>query len=784
LLTLTGPGGVGKTRLAVAAASAVADDFAGETCYVSLGSIGDPRLVVQTIAHVLGVREAGPQLIESRLALALRQRRLLLVIDNFEQVVAAAPLLSDLLAACPHLKVLVTSRVRLRISGERERSVLPLRVGRRTPDVGSDEWPSDGVPQSDAVRLFVERARAVREDLVVTTEQAVAVEAICQRLDGLPLAIELAAARVNVLLPTELLARMERLLPLLTGGPRDAPARLRTMRDAIAWSYDLLTGDEQALFRRLAVFVGGFTLDAAEAVGGAGFVSGGSADAQGMSLRSGVEEHEGFVLHPPSPPEEAHRQAPPERSDSSSVLDGISSLVDKSLLRADVGAGRATRYAMLETIREFGLERLAASGEDAIVRQRHAEWYLAFAEDAGPRAKQPGAAPWVEVLGQEHPNLRAALSWFLARGNGLALVRMTGALWPFWHEHTYFSEGHRWLEVALDLGRAAPASDRIRALTGAGTLAWYQARIEQALAWHEQALTIAQEVGDQAAEAFSLINLSAPAMEFGDYDLAFTRLEAGLAAARAVGETEAASLALHNLGCLAWLRGEFHTSQQRAEEALALAQAEGWDWLVPSILINYGLATADLGDFERATSLLREGLALGHARGNLWDVATALEGLARVRAGIGRARQAVTLFGTAAALRDETGIPQSHTDRAYYEPFLSALREDLGTDTFMAAWSEGRSISWQAAMAEMLAPPEPDQLANQMVRGQAATHGLTRREREILSLLAAGESNRAIGEHLFISQTTVATHVANILSKLGVDSRSKATAYAHRHDLA
>ena len=301
LLTLTGPGGVGKTRLAVAAASAVADDFAGETCYVSLGSIGDPRLVAQTIAHVLGVREAGAELIESRLALALRQRRLLLVLDNFEQVVAAAPLVSDLLAACPHLKVLVTSRVRLRISGERERSVLPLRVGRRTSDVGSDEWPSDGVTQSDAVRLFVERARAVREDLVVTTEQAAAVEVICQRLDGLPLAIELAAARVNVLPPTELLTLMERLLPLLTGGPRDAPARLRTMRDAIAWSYELLTGDEQALFRRLAVFVGGFTLDAAEAVGGAGFVSGGSADAQGMSLRSGVEEHEGFVLRPPSP---------------------------------------------------------------------------------------------------------------------------------------------------------------------------------------------------------------------------------------------------------------------------------------------------------------------------------------------------------------------------------------------------------------------------------------------------------------------------------------------------
>ena len=448
-------------------------------------------------------------------------------------------------------------------------------------------------------------------------------------------------------------------------------------------------------------------------------------------------------------------------------------------------AGGATRYGMLETIREFGLEQLAASGEADAVRQRHADWYLAFAEDAGPRAKQPGAAPWVEALEREHPNLRAALTWFLGRRDGLALVRMTGALWPFWHEHTYFGEGHRWLEVALDLGRDAPAADRIRALTGAGTLAWYQTRIEQALAWHEQALAMAREVGDQAAEAFALINLSAPAMEFGDYDLAFARLEAGLAAARAVGETEAASLALHNLGCLAWLRGEFHTSQQRAEEALALAQAEGWDWLVPSILVNYGLATADLGDFDRAAALLREGLELGHARGNLWDVGTALEGLARVRAGTGRARQAAKLFGAAAALRDETGIPQSPTDRAYYEPFLTALREELGADTFAAAWSDGRSMSWQAAMADVLATPaEPDQVATRTVRGQAATHGLTKRELEVLRLLAAGESNRAIGERLFISPTTVASHVANIFGKLGVDSRAKATAFAHRHDLA
>jgi non-specific serine/threonine protein kinase len=752
LLTLTGPGGIGKTRLAVAAAAAVAGDMPDAVCYVALGAITDPRLVAQTVAHALGVSEAGGEPIEARIEARLRDRRLLLVLDNFEQVVEAALLVSDLLASCPHLQILVTSRVRLRISGERERPVLPL--GLAGPESATS---AGGVAESDAVRLFVERALAVREGIDVTSDPGV-LAAICQRLDGLPLAIELAAARVKVLPPADLLARLEQRLPLLTGGPRDAPVRLRTMRDAIAWSYDLLTDDEQALFRRLAVFVGGFTLDALDALDAFADL-GMPPGADGVPARSGP-----------------------------AVLDLVAALVDKSLVRTDVAAGGATRYGMLETIREFGWERLAASGEADAVRQRHADWYLAFAEDAGPRAKQPGAAPWVEKLGLEHPNLRAALSWFRGRGDGLALVRMTGALWPFWHERTYFDEGHRWLELALGLGRTAPAADRIRALTGAGTLAWYQTRPELALAWHEQALVLAREVGDRGAEAFALINLSAPATEFGDYELAFARLEGGLAAAREVGATEAASLALHNLGCLAWLRGEYQTSQQRAEEALTLARAEGWDWLVPSILGNYGLTMADLDDVDRATALLRESLALGHVRGNLWDVGTALEGLARVHAGAGRARQATVLFGTAAALRNETGIPQSRTERAYYEPFLAALLEELGGETFAAAWAEGQSRSWQEVAADLLASPAapdaPAQAADRPVPARGATHGLTKRELEILRLLAAGERNRAIGERLFISPTTVASHVASIFDKLGVDSRAKAVTFAHRHDLA
>jgi non-specific serine/threonine protein kinase len=737
LLTLTGPGGVGKTRLAVAAASAVAGDNPGGVCYVALAAVSEPSLVAQTIADGLGVREAGGVSVEAQLEMALHERRLLLVLDNFEQVVEAAPLVAGLLAACPEVRVLVTSRVRLRLSGERERSVRPLSLV-----AADDEATTGDGARSDAVRLFIERVQAVREDFEFTTAQEAAAEAICQRLDGLPLAIELAAARVSVLPPTDLLARFERRLPLLTGGPRDVPARLRTMRDAIAWSYDLLTSDEQAIFRRLAVFVGGCTLDVAEAVAG------------------GDDEF------------------------SAAMLELVAALIDKNLLRTEVVDGEATRYGMLETIREFGLEQLVASGEDEAIRQRHAEWYLAVAEDAGPRAKQPGAAPWVATLEREHPNLRAALTWFVDRGDGFDLLRMSAALWPFWQERSYLADGHRWLEVALDLGRAAPAADRIRALTGAGTLAWYQTRIEQALAWHKQALSLARDVGDRAAEAFALINLSAPAMEYGDYDLACAHLEAGLAAARAVGATEAASLALHNLACLAWLRGDLDSAREKAQEALALAQAEGWDWLVPSILGNYGVTVADLGDLERAAALLRDALKRGRARDNLWDVSTALEGLARVRAGSGRARQAAILFGAVAALRDETGVPRSSIFQAYYEPFLTAVREELGADAFSAAWSEGQAMSWQAATAVALAPArERESKPIQAVRRQSTSHGLTARELEVLRLLAAGESNRAISERLFISPTTVASHVANIYGKLGVDSRAKATAFAHRHDL-
>ncbi len=737
LVTLTGPGGVGKTRLAIHVAAGLGPTVADGVAFVSLAAVRAPDLVASTIFRTLGGRDAGTGFAIDRLYQLVGEREILLLLDNFEHLVATATTITGLLGACSRLTVLVTSRAILRLSGEHEYPVPPLSLPDR-PGGASDRSSFDVAPRAEAVRLFAQRASAARPGFTLSGDNAAAVAAICHRLDGLPLAIELAAARIAHLSAAALLDRLSlpgpARLPLLTGGPRDLPARFQTMRDTIAWSYDLLDGADQALFQRLAVFVGGFTVNAAAAV---------------------------------------------REVDDFAVLEGIGSLVAKSLVRFEGDQAGEPRYALLETIREFGLERLAASGEEAAARRRHAEWCLRFAEDAGPRAKQPGAAPWLDALERDHANLRAALAWFNGQADGPRLVRMAGSLWPFWQEHTYFGEGHRWLEIALDLGRAAPAADRLRAMTGAGTLAWCQTEIERALQWHEQALALAREVGDRVAEAFSLSNLGVQAIELGDHDRARASYELGLAIARAEGASEAEVLALQNLACLEWIQGDTTTAATRSEEALALAREHGWDWIVPMILISYGLTIADRGDYERAAEMLREGLTLGHARGNLGDVTVALEGLARVGAATGQTERATRLFGAAAALREEIPMPWPPTEAAYFKPVLATLRDTLGADDFATLLAAGRSLSRQEALAEATAfPVKPATPAASS--SIAASRGLTAREVEIVRLLIAGESNREIGEHLFISATTVARHVANILSKLGVDSRAKAAAYAHR----
>jgi len=404
LLSLTGPGGVGKTRLATQLATEVANEFTDGVRFISLASITNPDLVASSVAHALGIRDAGEEPLDQRLKAYLSGRHLLLLLDNFEQVVEAAPVVANLISACPGLKVLVTSRVRLRISGEHEQAVSPLGMTEQL-----EHAPFEEVSKSDAVRLFVERAQAVKDGFTLTPETAPAVAAICQRLDGLPLAIELAAARVKILPPDALLKRLERRLPLLTGGPRDAPKRLRTMRDAIGWSNDLLSPAEQVLFRHLAAFVGGFGLEAVEAV------------------------------------------TDPDGSLGLNFLDGIASLVDKSLLRQEPGPGGEPRYLMLETVREFVLEQVEASGEAQEVRRRHAAFFVGLAEAAEPKLRGREQLAWLEQLDAEQANLRAALEWAIERGETETALRLAGTLHWFWYLRGHWNEGRSWLDRALAL---------------------------------------------------------------------------------------------------------------------------------------------------------------------------------------------------------------------------------------------------------------------------------------------------------------------------------------------
>jgi len=504
LLTLTGPGGVGKTRLGLRVAEEAGAAFPDGVRFVDLAPVADPGLVAPTVAQALGVREAGSEPLAERLTAFLRDARLLLVLDNFEQVVEAAPLVADLLGTCPGLTVLVTSRVRLRLTGEREHPVPPLALAlARTGDAPALEE----VAGSEAVRLFVERAQAVKDDFALTDENAQAVADICRRLDGLPLAIELAAAWVKVLPPAALLARLERRLPLLTGGGRDVPRRQQTMRDTIAWSDDLLTPREQRLFRRLAVFVGGFTLEAAEAVA--------LGDGEDVDV---------------------------------DVLDGIAALADHSLLRQEPGTDGVPRYFMLETVREYGGERLAEGGEADAARRAHAAHYLGVAERAEAAFYGSRPEPWRDLLETEHDNFRAALAWAGAAGEVETALRLGARLEPLWWVLGHAGEGRRWLERALAGGDGAPDAVRAEALGVAGRLAWQQGDHAGATALAADALALARPTGDRAGMAGALNVLGMVAGARGRQAEARQRFEAALALYRAVGDRNWVGWALINLG--------------------------------------------------------------------------------------------------------------------------------------------------------------------------------------------------------------------------------------------
>ncbi|HEX5502184.1 MAG TPA: tetratricopeptide repeat protein [Thermomicrobiales bacterium] len=670
LVTLTGPGGVGKTRLALAVAAALQGDYPDGATFVDLSALRDPALVPATVAQAVGLRESGARDARALLLAHLQARRLLLVLDNFEQVLDAAPLVGELIDACPGLAALVTSRAALRLRAEQRFRVSPLDApdARRARPEDLSSAQSEEIAGCAAVRLFVARARAVQPGFRLTADNARAVAAICARLDGLPLALELAAARVALLPPAALLARLERRLPVLTGGARDLPDRQRTLRATIDWSYELLTPPEQALFRGLAVFAGGCTIEAAEAV---------CAEVRSTKyeVRSDLQGEDFSFL-----------------TSDFSLLDLLGGLVDESLLRQAAGADGEPRLTMLETVREYAAERLTASGEAEALRRSHAAHYLRLAERAAPELTGPEQAAWLAQLEREHDNLRAALGWARERGEGEFGLRLTGALWRFWWQHGHLSEGRDWLEALLAHGADVTPALRAVALSGAGNLAWAQADLARATALHEASLALHRAAGDALGVAKSLNNLGLVAVHAGRYDEAAGLYEESLALHRRVGTPRSLAGALVNLGEAVYKRGDNARATALFEESLALYRELGDARGVADTLHYLGIAACDRGAHGRAGELLTESVALFRAVGDQQGVASCLEYLAAVALALDRPREAARLCGAAAALRAACGAPVPPSGRAHLDATVAAARRALGAADFTAAWVAGEAL--------------------------------------------------------------------------------------------
>jgi predicted ATPase/DNA-binding CsgD family transcriptional regulator len=794
MVTLTGPPGSGKTSLALDLARNLVGAYRDGVFFVGLAPIANADLVTLAIAQTLGAQTAPGQSLTDALAAFLSHRELLLVLDNFEHVVAASPLVAELLAICPGLKVLVTSRAALHLREEREYLVPPLALPRVSSErrATSDER---GIPAaiaaSPAVELFCRRATAVQPDFRLTPENAPAVAAICVRLDGLPLAIELAAPRARLLPPAALLTRLGRSLDLLTDGARDLPARQQTLRNAIAWSYGLLSPAEQMLLRRLAIFAGGCTLEAAEAVAGA----------EGVSA--------------------AH-----------SILGLLASLVGHSLVRQESRADGEPRFLLLETIREFALEQLAISGETEHVGLRHAFYVLALAEEAEPYLDSAARGAWLGRLNAERDNIRAAMRWMIEHDEGDAALRTIGALFH-WYWGAALVEGNRWAEAALALPSAQHRSvARAKALGRGARTRWMLGDYRAAQSWAAESVALSRELGDrqQLGSALPWLGLtlarSAPedacalgeesvaifrvldrpwdlganlnllgaiARETGDLARARSALTESVAIIRALDDRLILAQALNNLGRLDFREGKYDDARSRLQECLPLHREHDDLRGVAVALSILGQIAERLGDWVQAEAHFRDALALyrdgNHRRGML----SCLVGLAHCRAERDPA-EAVRLLGTAAALQRAVDSSTAIEDRDLEPRAIERLRAAMDEGGFATVWAEGQAMSIEQAIARAMdaASGRPNSERTRLKeqhpsvpgeRGSPLPGHLSSREVEVLRLIAAGRSNREIADTLAISVNTVLRHITHIFAKTGVVNRAEAATYAHRHHL-
>jgi predicted ATPase/DNA-binding CsgD family transcriptional regulator len=697
--------------------------------------VRDSTLVVATVAEALGVRVSGTRTAVAAVREFLATRHALLVLDNFEHVLEAGPVLADLLASCPDLTILVTSRAVLRLSGEQVVDVAPLSLPPAGPAADASLLLA-----SEAVQLFVDRATAVHRDVATSASDLADIAMICEQLDGLPLAIELAAARVRTLPLGALLSLLDRRLALLTEGPRDQPARLRSMRDAIAWSYDLLAPEEQALFRRLAVFVGGFDLAGAAAI---------------------ADDHD--------------------------VLARVTALVTASLVRPDdqTAAERdaAPRFTMLETIREFGLEQLALSGEEHDVRQAHADHFDAVVEAVTPTPRWPATTERIRLTDVEKDNLRAALAWLDRVGEIERYLRLLTRLFPLWIPLGHIDEGRRLLERGLKRSDGVPADLRGLATGHAGTLAGYQDDGEHGLRLLKEALALAGTVANPTLENRSDLAMMQRQMgqqmdRLGRFREAEPYMKLALTGFSELGDDINVAVSHQSLAMTAYGQGELARARDHAETAIALLRTTGNLTFAPSMLQLLALIACDCGDARDAAAAIKEALARGPAAGEPSIPPGRMATVAVLAVSRGLASRAVRLHAAATARAMTLGVPFLLPERTAYERAMERARATLGEEAFAAAWAKGELMTLDEAAREVAAIV--DALESTESDRDFAGHGLTPRELEVLQLIAAGHTNQQIADALYISRRTAEWHVRNVLGKLGVGNRTEAATLAAR----
>ncbi len=688
LLTITGPGGIGKTRLALQAATELLDDFEDGVFFISLASIIDPALVPTTILQTLGFATGENQPATDLLKNHLQNKHTLLVIDNFEQVASASSVLAELLKAAPNVKMLVTSQAVLHVYGEYEFNVPPLAV----PDINN--LPSlEILAQSPAVALFVSRAEAVKVDFSLTAENAPIIAEICSQLDGIPLALELAAARIKLFAPQALLRELSHRLNLLTHKSPDRAPRHQTLRNAVAWSFQLLAPEERALFTQLGVFVGGCTLDAVESICAVG---------------------------------ESKLDVP--------VLEGLASLVDKSMLQHELRANGEPRFMLLETLREYALERLEINEQLGFFRKRHASFFLDFVESIEPGPKNPNLSAWMKDLEEEHDNLRAVLQWALENGEIEHALRVAGAIWRFWQIHGHVEEGAKWMSAILDRDEKQPTTARAKALWGAGWLGMVIGNLTQSRAYFEEGATIARALTnthylglslhgqgavaraqgdfDRSRAAFeeslplfkgledtenvawTFEHLGVTAIEQGDFTQADSYLSQGLALFRDLDQRWPCAEALTFLGHAALQQANYAVAQKRYEDALAIYEEMEDKLNIATINSYVGATLFGRGDYVNSVRLYKENLRLSHELKDHWGLAWGMERLAEAAEKLDKPEHAARLWGAAASLRHVSGVLWHPGFHSYYtEQRFAALKSLLSEDRWNELWREGQSLS-------------------------------------------------------------------------------------------